>query len=118
MNTALNDSRTAASGWVFGSITGWTLPPPAPHLSDPSALDEHRIERLPHGGERVGVRQHHWMDPYPDRTVAVTLDDRQQLDDVAHAPRIRDVGGSDRADPFSVDIPCDHPRPKRDRRDD
>ena len=24
MNTALNDSRTEASGWVLGSIVGWT----------------------------------------------------------------------------------------------
>ena len=56
------------------------------------AFDEHRVERVPHAGQRVGGRHQGRVDPDRQPVVARALDDGEQLDHVPGPSGEVDVG--------------------------
>lgn len=68
-------------------------------------LDEDRVVRLAHGGERVAERDHRGVDPGGDRLpVGRALADREELDRAAHALGGGEVGGGDLRDALAVHL--------------
>ena len=68
-------------------------------------LDEDRVVRLAHGGERVAQRDHRRVHARGDGpAVGGALADGEQLDGAAHALGGGDVGGGDLGDALAVHV--------------
>ena len=83
------------------------------------ALDEHRVERAPYRGQRVGLGHHGGV--HPDRELGTAVDQLghgQKLDGVAQAVGVGHVDRSDSGDPLAVDIDIDHVAPEGQRGQD
>ena len=81
------------------------------------ALDEHRVERVPHRSQRVGQGDHRRVDANGDLPVRL-LGDGQELDHVSEAAGEGDVLCADPADALAVDVPRHDLHPERDAGDD
>jgi hypothetical protein len=85
-------------------------------LADRVTLDEHGVERVVHGGERMTLGHHGGVHAHRDLAVDL-LGDREQLHHVPEVARRRDVVGRDPRDAFR-DVGADHLCAERDRGDD
>lgn len=77
-------------------------------------VDEDRVERLAHAGQRVRSRDHRRVHAHRDPRGAVAcvdlLADREQLDDTVHLACGCDVGSRDVGDPLAVHVLAGDPR--------
>ena len=85
------------------------------------ALDEHRVEAVAHGGQRMLSRHHRGVHTHAHliafRPVPL-LGDGQQLDDVAHLGGVVDVGPGDVGDALVGHVAGHHSHAEGDRGDD
>ena len=101
----------------------WHAPGASPvehELSNGTTLDEHGIERVAYRCKRVRLREHHRMDPDAElfRLIADLFGHGEELDHISQLGREGNVGGGDRADPFTVHVARHDPAPERDAGDD
>src|SRR3546814_3063386 len=75
-------------------------------VADCRPLDEHRVEALAHGCERVVDRDHRRVHPDADLTCGGLVGHGEQLDDEAHPLGEVDVDVGEAGDALVVDIGC------------